>query len=113
MRVRVVLSGLDSLYKYTIGTNTSKTPKIASVHLLGGAVDDSEVSKNPHDVVDNLTNWGTIKADYGLAIEKEGGRFYNLCNPEDNVFEPSPKYPYSPVQIYPSFAGDLALGFKG
>ena len=96
-----------------MGTNSSKNYKIASVHLLGAAVDDEEVSKNPKDVLDDFTNWGTTKSDYGLAIEKVVDQFYNLFNPEDNVFEPNPKYPYSPAQIYPSFEGDLALGFKG
>jgi hypothetical protein len=39
-------------------------------------------------------------------------KFYNLFNPEDNVFQPNSMFPFSPFQIYPSFEGDLALGFK-
>ena len=29
------------------------------------------------------------------------------------MLEPNPKFPYSPIQIYPSFEGDLALGNTG
>jgi hypothetical protein len=50
--------------------------------LLGAAVDDEEVSKYPQDILDDLTNWGTLKSDYGVAIEEEVVKFYNLFNPE-------------------------------
>lgn len=108
---RVILSALDSLHKNATWNNSNFN--ITSVHLLGGAVDNEEVSKNPQDILDDLTNWGTLKADYGSAIEGEVDKFYNLYNPEDNVFEPNPEFPFSPVQIYPSFEGDLALGYNG
>ena len=29
------------------------------------------------------------------------------------MLEPNPKFPYSPIQIYPSFEGDLSLGNIG
>jgi pimeloyl-ACP methyl ester carboxylesterase len=108
---RVILSSLDTLNKTATANNSNF--KIASVHLLGAAVDDEEISKNPQDILDDLTNWGTLKSDYGIAIEEEVIKFYNLFNPQDNVFEPNLEYPFSPVQIYPSFEGDLALGYKG
>jgi pimeloyl-ACP methyl ester carboxylesterase len=108
---RVILSSLDTLNKNAAWNNSNF--KIASVHLLGAAVDDEEVSKDPQDILDDLTNWGTLKSDYGIAIEEEVFRFYNLFNPQDNVLEPNSEYPFSPVQIYPSFEGDMALGYKG
>lgn len=111
---RVILSSLDSLNKNPMWkNNANNNSSITSVHLLGAAVDDEEISKDPQDVLNDLTNWGTVKTDYGSAIEEEVDKFYNLFNPKDNVFEPNSEYPFSPVQIYPSFEGDLALGFKG
>ena len=107
---RVILSSLDTLNKNPTWNN--KDYKVASVHLLGAAVDDEEVSKYPQDILDDLTNWGTLKSDYGVAIEDEVINFSNLYNPEDNIFQPNPKYPFLPFQTYPSFEGDLALGFK-
>ena len=43
--------------------------KIASVHLMGAAVDDEEVSKNPLDISSDSTNANTVKSAYGKAIE--------------------------------------------
>ncbi|MDQ3971709.1 MAG: alpha/beta hydrolase [Thermoproteota archaeon] len=107
---RVILSSLDSLHKNATWNNSTNNFKITSVHLLGAAVDDEEISKNPQDILDDLTNWGTLKSDYGSAIEEEVVDFYNLFNPKDNIFEPMliPAF-----QIYPSFEGDLALGYNG
>lgn len=39
--------------------------KIASVHLMGAALDNEEVSKNPENILSDLTNWGTVKSGYG------------------------------------------------
>jgi hypothetical protein len=36
-----------------------------------------------------------------------------LFNPSDKVLGPNSTFPYSPIQIYPSFEGDLALGYNG
>jgi hypothetical protein len=49
----VVLSSLDSLYKNAIWKNNNYT--ISSVHLMGAAVDDEEVSNNWRDILDDLT----------------------------------------------------------
>lgn len=49
----MVLSSLDSLYKNAIWNNNNYT--ISSVHLMGAAVDDEEVSNNPRDILDDLT----------------------------------------------------------
>jgi hypothetical protein len=78
--------------------------------LLGAAVDNEEVSKHPRDILDDKTNWGTAKSDYGEAIENEVGKFYNLFNPRDNALKPN----LNPaLQVYPKFEGDLALGQSG
>jgi Alpha/beta hydrolase of unknown function (DUF900) len=106
---RVILSSLDSLHKDpTWNTNNFN---ITSVHLLGAAVDNEEVSKNPGDILIDQTNWGTAKSDYGQAIEEEVINFYNLFSPPDNLLEPNLKKPFE--SIYPSFEADLALGQSG
>jgi hypothetical protein len=105
---RVILSSLDSLLKDGI-LNRNNTP-IASVHLMGAAVDDEEVTKDPRYILNDKTNWGTVKSDYGKAIEEVVVNFYNLFNPGDNLLEPG-KIPA--FQVYPTFEGDLALGNYG
>ncbi|WP_458719714.1 DUF726 domain-containing protein [Candidatus Nitrosocosmicus sp. R] len=105
---RVILSALESLHNDTRWTNDSN--KITSVHLLGAAVDNEEVSKELNDLFLDPTNTGTIKSKaYGNSIENEVIEFYNLFNPDDNYLEPK-----SYLQIYPSYeSGDLALGQSG
>jgi hypothetical protein len=105
---RVLLSTLDNLH--TNPTWNSNGYKIASVHLMGAAVDDEEVSKNPLDIDGN----SAIKHAYGKAIQDEVVRFYNLYNPEDNMLQPQPfKQDGYIYQIYPYFENDLALGQSG
>lgn len=105
---RVVLSALDSLNKNQTWNNT-----IASVHLMAAAVDDEEVSMYPKDILNDLTNWGSPKSDYGKAIQEEVIEFDNLFNAKDNVLEPNFTNPFYPSQIYPSFEADRALGQGG
>jgi hypothetical protein len=107
---RVVLSALESL-----GNNqqwNNRNFKISSVHLLGAAVDDEEVSKdfsyvikNPR-ILGNTSEWYDvfgIKSAYGKAIEHEVNKFYNLFDPKDRIL----------IQIYPLFESDAPLGLKG
>ena len=107
---RVVLSGLDSL------NNTqewnSKNFKITSVHLLGAAVDDEEVSKDPLYIINNVSivnntlEWYDvygIKSAYGKAIENEVLKFYNLFNPADTTL----------LKVYSYTEHDNALGLTG
>jgi pimeloyl-ACP methyl ester carboxylesterase len=104
---RVVLSALESLNNNK-EWNTNNF-NITSVHLMGAAVDNEEVSKLQQDILNDLTNWGSVNSAYGKAIEKVVTDFYNLYNPEDNVLEPRVVF-----QIYPSYElGDLALGQSG
>jgi pimeloyl-ACP methyl ester carboxylesterase len=107
---RVILSTLDSLNKNP--TWNKNNSKIASVHLMGAAVDNEEVSMNPRDILDDRTNWGSPKSGYGEAIQEEVVRFYNFYSPEDNVLEPH-ENGNPALQIYPTFEGDLALGQSG
>jgi len=105
---RVILSALESLHNDTRWTNDGN--KITSVHLLGAAIDNEEVTKELNDLFLDHTNTGTIKSTaYGNSIENEAIDFYNLFNPDDNYLEPK-----SYFQIYPSNEyGDLALGQSG
>jgi pimeloyl-ACP methyl ester carboxylesterase len=109
---RVILSSLDSLHRNSTWNNNNF--KIASVHLMGAAVDNEEVSKNQQDIINDATNWDTIKTTaYGQAIQEEVVKFYNLYNPKDSILKPNPIYPFYPFQIYPSYEGDWALGQSG
>lgn len=116
---RVVLSSLDSLNNNQVWNNNNF--QIASVHLMGAAVDDDEVLKDASDV----TSPGGIKSVYGRAIEDEVLEFYNLVNQEDDSLEPGlNQFPWlssytswDPVEIqpiyYPYYEQDLALGQSG
>src|SRR5215211_7542173 len=81
---RVILSTLENLH--TNPTWNNNDYQISSVHLLGAAVDNEEVSKNPLDIDGD----STIKHAYGKAIQEEVIRFYNLYDPEDNMLQPKP-----------------------
>jgi hypothetical protein len=105
---RVVLSSLDSLHQNPLWT--TKNNKIASVHLLGAAVDDEEVSNRSEFITIDQTNWGSPKSDYGQAIEAEVTNFTNLFSSKDNLLRPNPN---PALAIYPTFESDLALGQSG
>ena len=105
---RVILSALDSINEKLPSDDNYK---IESVHLIGAAVDNEEISKNYGDYLFDTTNWynwETVKDVYGGAIEERVIKFYNLYNPNDDILELR-GYP----QIYPSFEFDSALGQSG
>ena len=120
---RMVLSSLKSLDNNEIWKINNF--KIASVDLMGAAVDDDEVSKNSADV----SSSDGIKSAYGKVIEKQVTRFYNLFDSEDDALEPGvigfypspcPFLYYSCINIiekqpvyYPYFEQGLALGQNG
>jgi Alpha/beta hydrolase of unknown function (DUF900) len=106
---RVVLSSLDSLHKNPSWND--KNFKIKSVHFMGAAVDDEEVSNRSEFILIDQTNWGSAKSTYGQAIQEEVINFYNLFSSEDNMLEPFPDPPSTP--IYPIFESDFALGQFG
>ncbi len=103
-----VVSSLESLHENPQwNTNNSK---IKSVHFIGAAVDDEEVSTRPEFILIDETNWGSPKSDYGQAIRSEVINFTNLFSSNDNLLKPN----LNPaLAIYPTFEGDLALGQSG
>jgi pimeloyl-ACP methyl ester carboxylesterase len=115
MGSRVVLSTLANLNKDSTWNNIKNNFTIESVHLLGAAVDDEEISMESIDHFnppESMQPRG-VKFAYGPAIEQEVVRFYNLFDPEDNVlqfiypyFEDNPFFPMST-------GGDRALGENG
>lgn len=108
---RVVLSALDRLHANTSYPewNTNNFT-IASVHLLGAAVDDEEVSKNLSDTRDSPYDDQIV---YGQAIEEEVSSFYNLFNREDDRLEPAFSDPELQPMYYPHYENDVALGNSG
>lgn len=117
---RIVLSSLDALNENQ-EWNNNKNFTIASVHLLGAAVDNEEVSKNPWDIVKDATNDEAykninifameepitlkgVKTAFGEAIEDEVRNFSNLYSSKDDSLE----------WFYPMMEGnDTALGQTG
>jgi hypothetical protein len=112
MGTRVLLSGLDSLYRNQEWNN--KNLKIASAHVMGAAVDNEEIAKNPSYIINDpfalldVDEWYDaygIKSGYGNAIEAEVVKFYNLFNREDNSLEA--------LTLYKFYEQDEALGLQG
>jgi hypothetical protein len=117
---RIVLSSLDALNENQ-EWNNNKNFTIASVHLLGAAVDNEEVSKDPWDIVKDATNDEAykninifameepitlkgVKTAFGEAIEYEVRNFSNLYSSKDDSLE----------WFYPMMEGnDTALGQTG
>jgi hypothetical protein len=99
---RATLSALQSLYdddKYRI---------IDSVHLLGAAVDDEQISLDSQDCVNNVPRLECS----GEAINATTRVFFNLYNKEDNMLTPfysgtDGSYPYKDAE------NDDALGGFG
>jgi esterase/lipase superfamily enzyme len=92
---RVTLAALQALYENPEWNNV----KVTSVHLIGAAVDNDQVSL---DVQDCFPNSPPLPCS-GQAIESKVEQFFNLYNPEDNLLQ------YS----YIFTEGDLALGNWG
>jgi hypothetical protein len=103
---RVVLSSIQSLHENQTWNDNNFT--IKSVDLLGAAVDDEEVSSNHIDILNDPTNLGSLKSDYGQAIAAVVTNFTNFYSSKDNTLEPNFEKP-----IYPFFETDLALGQSG
>jgi pimeloyl-ACP methyl ester carboxylesterase len=90
---RVILSALQSLH------DESRGKIIRSVHLMGAAVDDEQVSTNDRPCLSNIPPLPCS----GRAIESTvQTKLYNLHNPEDNMLDP--------VWVYKE---DYALGLDG
>jgi hypothetical protein len=99
---RVTLSALQLLH------DNDKNSIIESVHLLGAAVDDEQISLESQDCVDNKP----ILKCSGEAINSTTRIFFNLYNEEDNLLTPflsrvDGDYPYKNLE------NDKALGGFG
>jgi pimeloyl-ACP methyl ester carboxylesterase len=112
MGARVILSALENLHNNEMW-NTNHF-KIASIHLLGPAVDDEEVSKNIRYIVKNPSSlfdrseWFDpygVKSAYGKAIEDVVIKFYNFYNPKDKVL--------GGLFLYKFYDQDNPLGLHG
>jgi hypothetical protein len=83
---QVILNALDHLRNDSLWNNRGYT--ISSVHLLGAAVDDEEIS---------------ARSSFGIAIQNEVEEFHNKFNPQDDILE----------RIYRNVEHDIALGENG
>jgi Alpha/beta hydrolase of unknown function (DUF900) len=97
LEAKVVLSALQDLNDNQ-GWNSSRNFNIESIHLMGAAVDDEQVSTNTSDADD------PGEKVYGQSIESQVIRFYNLFDTQDNALEEP--YPYYE-------GGETALGLNG
>jgi len=98
MGARVVLSALHDLGNTTLRLN--------SVHLIGAAVDNEEISKNGNDNHDSPNDDGVV---YGNYIQSHVKKFYNLFDSNDDYL----RLGRSPYTYYPTYERDLALGNLG
>jgi hypothetical protein len=98
MGSRVTLSAIQSLYDSNPHDTISKI--VTSVHLLGAAVDDEQVSIN-NQYECNYINWPPLKCS-GEAIGLVVGHFYSLYNSEDNMLAPQLVCYYYYCRDYPS-----------
>jgi hypothetical protein len=80
---RVTLSAIQSLSDNNIAPTITPSKTITSVHLLGAAVDNEQVSMNAADC--NFNN-PPLPCN-GEAIKSEVGIFRNLYNAEDNMLQ--------------------------
>jgi hypothetical protein len=89
---RVTLSAIQSLYDNHPHGTVTKT--ITSVHLLGAAVDNEQVSLDNQDEC-MFINSPPLRCS-GEAINLIVRHFYSLFNPEDNMLSPQ-IIPYCPI----------------
>jgi Alpha/beta hydrolase of unknown function (DUF900) len=108
---RVIFSALQSFLNddQAIVTNDNNTDFkiIKSVHLLGAAVDDEQVSMSQLDCISNVPSLTCS----GKAIESEVEHFYNLFNPQDNMIAPT--FFGTIPSVYKFNEDDEALGSFG
>jgi len=79
---RVTLSALQWIHNNINEQNDNNTSKgITSVHLMGAAVNNDQISTNPNDCI----SYTPYLPCSGVAIQSEVGYFSNLFNPEDNT----------------------------
>jgi hypothetical protein len=115
MGSRVVLSSLEALSKNN-NEWMQRNFNIATVHLMGAAVDDEQISMNALDRDDRDNKL------YGKAINMTVLKFYNLYNSEDDTLESRgnlfvdcsfPLFNECEPIYYFLYEGDHALGERG
>ena len=79
---RVTLSALQWIHENIKDQNNNNVSReITSVHLMGAAVNNDQISTNPNDCI----SYTPYLPCSGVAIQSEVGYFSNLFNPEDNT----------------------------
>ncbi len=79
---RVTLSAIQWLFEGSRDNNmTNMSETFHTVHLLGAAVNNYQISKNSED----CEFFNPYLPCSGIAIEAVVGQIYNLYNPEDNM----------------------------
>jgi pimeloyl-ACP methyl ester carboxylesterase len=96
---RVIFSALQSLGQDNNTEWNRNNFKIASIHLMGAAIDDEQVSTNANDCMPNRPPLPCSGNVTSLEVE----RFYNLVNAEDNLLQ----------FTYRQHESDFALGNFG
>ncbi len=101
---RVTLSALQSLH------DNDKNSIIESVHLLGAAVDDDQISLNPQNCDKNMQP--KLKCS-GEAINSTTKEFFNLYNEADIMLTPPVAGDKEGKNPYKNAENDKALGGFG
>jgi hypothetical protein len=101
---RVTLSALQSLH------DNNKNNIIESVHLLGAAVDDDQISLNPRDCDTNMPP--KLKCS-GEAINSTTKEFFNLYDEADIMLAPATAGFDEEPNPYKNSENDKALGGFG
>jgi hypothetical protein len=96
---RVIFSALHSLAQDNNTEWNRNNSKITSVHLIGAAIDDEQVSTQPNDCLPNMPPLPCS----GNVVSSEVEVLYNLINAEDNLLQVT----------YPKHESDFALGHLG
>lgn len=95
---RVTLSAIQSLYENSTLADNSK--KITSVHLLGAAIDDEQVSLIENQCSENNPPLPCS----GKVIKDMVKKFYNLYDPEDNMLAPEKIFiDVTPLNLFDQF----------
>lgn len=96
----VILNALDSLHndeELALWNDIDKSYQVASVHLLGAAVDPEDVS---------------LTLGFGVPIREEVERFYNKYSEIDNLLETAYQEREGRVALGEEGAGNMAAGLN-
>jgi pimeloyl-ACP methyl ester carboxylesterase len=94
----VILNAIDSLHNHrelALWNDINRNYRVASVHLLGAAVNPEAVS---------------VRQGFGVPIREEVGQFYNKFSQVDNVLETAYQGTERRVALGEGGAGNMAAG---